>query len=163
MLSTISDHNPGAEDPSGDPLAQLFRERFAPMVRLAYLLTGSQAVAEDLVQDCFLRMSERDGDTDQPVAYLRTSVVNAAKMHHRRNSRERARFPELVVADVSPDTPHLIDALADLPYRSRAAIVLRFYEDWPDSEIAAALGCRRATVRSLIHRGLRRLRKVIDP
>jgi RNA polymerase sigma factor (sigma-70 family) len=71
-------------------------------------------------------------------------------------------FPELASTEVSPDTVVVVEALGRLPYRQRAALVLRFYEDRPDSEIADFLGCRPATVRSLVHRGLSALRKVID-
>jgi RNA polymerase sigma factor (sigma-70 family) len=56
----------------------------------------------------------------------------------------------------------ILDAIADLPYKQRAALVLRFYEDRPEREIAEALRCRPATVRSLIHRGLSSLSKVIE-
>jgi RNA polymerase sigma factor (sigma-70 family) len=62
---------------------------------------------------------------------------------------------------VKPETPVVLDALAGLPYRQRVALVLRFYEDRPDDEIAVILGCRPATVRSLVHRGLATLRKAI--
>ena len=131
------------------------------LVRVAYLLTGSSAVAEDLVQDAFVRLHRHWDGVRQPSAYLRVTVVNACRAHHRRNRRERSHFPELVTDIVVPETPVVLDVLAELPYRQRAALVLRFYEDRPDSEIALALGCRPATVRSLVHRGLATLRKVI--
>jgi RNA polymerase sigma factor (sigma-70 family) len=66
-----------------------------------------------------------------------------------------------VTATVLPETPVVLDALGRLPYRQRAALVLRYYEDRPDHEIAEVLGCRPATVRSLVHRGLEALRKVV--
>jgi len=134
------------------------RER---LVRVAYLLTGSSAVAEDLVQDAFVRLHGHWDGIREPSAYLRVTVVNACRAHHRRNRREQSHFPELVTDLVAPETPLVLDALASLPYRQRAALVLRFYEDRPDDEIAEALGCRPATVRSLVHRGLATLRKVI--
>jgi RNA polymerase sigma factor (sigma-70 family) len=98
----------------------------------------------------------------QPTAYLRATVVNACRAYHRRARRERTHFPELVADSVSPETPIVLDVLAALPYRQRAALALRFYEDRPDREIAEALRCRPATVRSLIHRGLAALRKVTE-
>jgi RNA polymerase sigma factor (sigma-70 family) len=140
----------------------LFREHYGAAVRLAYLLTGSRAVAEDLVQDSFVRLHGHWNRVEQPTAYLRASVVNACRAYHRRVRRERAHFPELVVDSVSPETPLILDALAALPYKQRAALVLRFYEDRPAQEIAKALHCRPATVRSLIHRGLAALRKVTE-
>jgi RNA polymerase sigma factor (sigma-70 family) len=131
------------------------------LVRVAYLLTGSTAVAEDVVQDAFVHLHSRWDGVREPAAYLRVSVVNGCRAHHRRNHRESARFPELVRVDVKPETPVVLDALAGLPYRQRVALVLRFYEDRPDDEIAVILGCRPATVRSLVHRGLTTLRKAI--
>jgi DNA-directed RNA polymerase specialized sigma24 family protein len=92
---------------------------------------------------------------------LRRSVVNACNSYHRRVGTERSHFHELVTDTVAPETPIVLDALAALPYRQRAALVLRFYEDRTEAEIAAALGCRPATVRSLVFRGLETLRKVI--
>ena len=151
-------------DRTGAPesLADLFREQYGKVVRLAYLLTGSEAVAEDLVQDCFVRLHAHWSKVEQPMAYLRASVVNACRAHHRRSRRERAHFPDLVVEAVSPETPMILDALAALPYKQRAALVLRFYEDRPEREIPEALNCRPATVRSLVHRGLASLGKVIE-
>jgi RNA polymerase sigma factor (sigma-70 family) len=152
------------DEPSRLPpsLEDLFREQYGAAVRLAYLLTGSRAVAEDVVQDSFLRLHGHWNRVKQPTAYLRATVVNACRAYHRRERRERTHFPELVVDSVSPETPIVLDALAALPYRQRAALALRFYEDRPDREIAQALRCRPATVRSLIHRGLTALRQVTE-
>lgn len=159
MGETAEPGEPSRLPPS---LEDLFREHYGAAVRLAYLLTGSRAVAEDVVQDSFMRLHGHWNRVEQPTAYLRASVVNACRAYHRRARRERAHFPELVVNSVSPETPIVLDALAALPYRQRAALALRFYEDRSDREIAKALRCRPATVRSLIHRGLAALRKVTE-
>jgi RNA polymerase sigma factor (sigma-70 family) len=152
------------DEPAPEPqsLEDLFHEQYAASVRLAYLLTGSRAVAEDLVQDSFVRVFGHWSGIDHPAAYLRRSVVNACNAHHRRAQRERAHFPDLVTNSVSTETPVILDALAGLPYKQRAALVLRYYEDRPEREIAEALRCRPATVRSLVHRGLANLSKVIE-
>jgi RNA polymerase sigma factor (sigma-70 family) len=151
-----------AEDGSRS-LEDLYGELYQPMVRLAYLLTGSRSVAEDVVQDSFARLHRRWDRVRKPSAYLRASVVNACRAFHRRARRERARFADLVGDEVSAETPMVLDALAVLPYKQRAALVLRFWEDRPDADIAEFLGCRPATVRSLVYRGLRALREVIEP
>jgi RNA polymerase sigma-70 factor (sigma-E family) len=143
-------------------LAELFRREYAPMVRLATLLVGSDAVAEELVQDAFVAVHRRWSSVDNPGGYLRTSVVNACRSHQRRAALERRRLPR-------PDEPAQLgadevwDALAHLPHKQRAALVLRFYEDATEAEIAATLRVRPATVRSLVHRGLAKLRKEIEP
>jgi RNA polymerase sigma factor (sigma-70 family) len=143
-------------------LEQLYRDRYQSMVRLAYLLTGSKEVAEDVVQESFAQLQRYAARVKHPPAYLRQTVVNACRAHHRRHRRERDHVVDLVTEEVAPETHVLLDAVAALPYRQRAALVLRFYEDRPEDEIAAALGCRPATVRSLVHRGLARLREVIE-
>ena len=81
------------------------------LVRVAYLLTGSSAVAEDLVQDAFVGLHRHWDGVRQPSAYLRVAVVNACRAHHRRNRRERSHFPELVIDTVVPETPVVLDAL----------------------------------------------------
>jgi RNA polymerase sigma factor (sigma-70 family) len=157
------DDSPTNED--GEQLlsvAEVFRDHYDGLVRLGFLLTGSREVAEDVVQDAFARAQPRWDGVDRPLPYLRASVVNGCRMHHRRGARERAHFAGLVRADVAPDTPVILDAVGALPFRQRAALVLRFYEDRSDDDIAEVLGCRPATVRSLIHRGLGQLRRVVD-
>jgi RNA polymerase sigma factor (sigma-70 family) len=67
------------------------------------------------------------------------------------------------VARHQPATVEVLDVLARLPYRQRAAVVLRFWDDWPSADIAAALGCREVTVRVLVHRGLAALRHQLTP
>jgi len=142
-------------------LEDLYGELYQPMLRLAYLLTGSRPVAEDVVQDCFARLHRHWDHVRYPTGYLRTSVVNACRAHHRRAHREQAHFSDLVRSEVTPETPLILDALAGLAYRQRAAIVLRYWEDWPEADIAEFLRCRPATVRSLVARGLKALRKVM--
>lgn len=152
--------------PWSGSLEELYRERHQPMVRLAYLLTGDRAVAEELVQDAFIAVHRSWDRVTQPSAYLRVAVVNACRSWGRRQvlERDRARAgraegPEhaVLVAD------EMWDALQVLPERQRVAIVLRYYEDLPDREIAEILGCREATVRTAVFRGLAALRKEVTP
>jgi DNA-directed RNA polymerase specialized sigma24 family protein len=140
-----------------------YREQYAPMVRLARLLTGSVAVAEDLTHDAFVRVAPRLGSLERPAAYLRTTVVNACRSHHRHQAVVDRSAPS--PAEPSPPS-HLVDfadALGELPERQRTAIVLRYYGDLDDREIAEILGCRRPTVRTLVRRGMTALREVIEP
>jgi RNA polymerase sigma-70 factor (sigma-E family) len=144
-------------------------DRSAPAaIRLAYLLTGDRVLAEDLAQDAFVRVAGRLAHLREPGAfdaYLRRSVVNLAKNHFRRRAVERAFLDRTVPAPAAagPEQP-VVDrratmaALAKLPHRQRAAIVLRFYEDLPEDEIARILRCRTGTVRSLVTRGVHALR-----
>ncbi len=162
--------NPGEGGPS-TTFVDCYLAHHDALVRLAYVLTGSSDTAQDLVQDAFVGLHRRWGSVDQPVAYVRRSVVNGATSHHRRTARtrrnevpgaDRERLLEAVPSRADqPD--ELTDALRSLPDRQRAAIVLRYYADLPDAAIADALGCRVGTVASLIHRGLAALREVIQP
>ena len=143
---------------------RLYRESWDDMVRLARLLLGSSSSgAEDVVQDAFVRVAARLGEVEAPRAYLRTAVVNACRSEHRHREVVRRREPP----PPSPVLPTYLvdfaDALAALPERQRTAIVLRHFGDLPDDEIAEVLGCRRATVRTLVFRGMASLREVIEP
>jgi len=151
--------------PASDRLTldAFYREQYPAMVRLARLLTGSVALAEDLTQDAFVRVAPRLATLDQPAAYLRTAVVNACRSHHRHEAVVERLTPAPVEA--APPT-HLVDfadALGELPERQRTAIVLRYYADLDDQAIAELLGCRRPTVRTLVRRGMATLREVIEP
>lgn len=144
-----------------DRLVSTYRERYGGLVRLAYLLTGDAAAAEEIVQDAFVA-SHRGGERlRDPYPYVRTAVVNRCRSWGRRTRLERAHPPHPPEhAELAAD--EMRDALDRLSERQRAAIVLRFYEDLPDAQIAELLGCKEATVRTAIHRGLARLRKEID-
>jgi len=150
-------------DDSTPSLAELFRLHSDWLVRLAYLLTGREAVAEDIVQDVFVAYARHAAKVEHPDAYLRRSVVNAARSWHRRRHLElrHARIDE--PGSVSLGARELADALRVLSARERAVIVLHFYEDRSIDEMAQLLGWPRGTIASLQSRGLARLRKVVEP
>lgn len=139
----------------------VYRRLRPALLRLANLLTGSETAAEDVVQDAFIGYQRNAGHVSNVDGYLRTSVVNLARTTHRRLARERGRSTEVVTVTHIPDYDDTWAALRHLPYRQRAALVLRFYEDMSEADIAAALGCRPGTVKSLVHRGLARLKEAM--
>jgi RNA polymerase sigma-70 factor (sigma-E family) len=155
----VARHEGVVAGPDAPSFTAVYEEWFESMVRVAYLLVGDLATAEDVVQDAFAQLHRRWGAVEQPAGYVRASVVNGCRQHHRRSARERARYSQMLAPDAAPETPDVLAAVARLPFRQRAALVMRFYEDRTDDEIAAALDCRPATVRSLVHRGLRTLQK----
>jgi RNA polymerase sigma-70 factor (sigma-E family) len=148
--------------PANATFGEFYAGHYADLVRLASLLSGSADAAPDLVQDCFVRLHGHWTAVREPLAYVRRSVVHACASHHRSIARARRQPPPEVRESVL-GADELGDALAALPTRQRAAVVLRYYADLPDADIARTLRCRPGTVRSLIHRALADLRKTIEP
>ena len=149
-------------EPAG--FVTLYDEAYLAMVRLAHLLTGSNEVGEEIAQDAFVQAYRRFDTLENPGGYVRTSVVNGCRSWQRRQGTERRWLQRTSPAgSAAPSTRgELADVLATLPFRERAAVVMRFYEDRTSEEIASALDCRPGTARSLVSRGLERLRGVIE-
>jgi RNA polymerase sigma factor (sigma-70 family) len=152
-------------DVGPEPLDAAYRRLRPALVRLAYLMTGSEAAAEDVVHDAVVAASRHWATIDDPDPYLRRAVVNRSRSAHRTSGREQAKVTRLAGLAAAPAREPAVDEtwalLRRLPDRQRQALVLRFYEDLPDAEIARLLGCRPATVRSLVHRGLAAVREVL--
>jgi RNA polymerase sigma factor (sigma-70 family) len=138
----------------------LYRSRWVPMVKLARLLTAADPASEELVQDAFLRVRRHWDSVDNPPAYVRRAVVNACRNHQRRRVLERRHPTSPSTVTDHPD--ELRGAIARLPERQRAALVLRYYDDRPEAEIAELLDCSVTAVKSLLHRAVQDLRKVIE-
>lgn len=147
------------------PLADFVAANGQSLIRFAFLLCGGErAVAEDLVYGVLGRLTARGfGDLDDPISYVRRSIVNQHRSNGRSAASQRRLIGRLGAVETEPapapeDRLAIFGALSALSRRERAAIILRYYEDLPDAEIAAVLGCSRSTVRSLVHRALPRLR-----
>jgi RNA polymerase sigma-70 factor (sigma-E family) len=158
------------ERPRTAQLSKLYAQHGPRLGRLAYLLTGDPELAKDLTQEAFARLIARIGSLRNPdavEAYLRRCVVNLARRHWRQVGRERVfvrREGPMIVRETAalPDVPGreaLWAALERLPYRQRAALVLRFYADLSERQIAGSIGCAVGTVKSLVSRGLEALRE----
>ena len=137
-----------------------YRQAWPGAVRLAGLLTQDTRMAEDLAQEAFARVFPKWSTVENPHAYLRAAVVNACRSWQSRRASERAKLP-LVATPGSTELAFdvLADAVAALPYRQRAVLVLRYHLGLREAEIAEALGCRPGTVKSLTSRALAALRK----
>jgi len=156
----------GSEDESGSrgglfDLPDLYRQKRSEMVRMARMLTGSMDVAEEVVQDAFLKLHEREPKLDNPEAYLRTMVTNLCRNHLKRVGIAR-QIPHERRLVLEPEVDDLWQMICQLPFRQRAVLALRFYDDLAESEIAAILGCRVGTVKSSLHRALTALRKSLS-
>lgn len=159
----------GALEP--DRLADLYVAHAPEGIRLAFLLTGDFALAEDLVQDAFARLVGRLRHLRDPAAfgaYLRRTIVNLATSHFRHRRVERAFLEREATAPSRAGNPNealdeaMHAVLLRLPRRQRAAIVLRFYEDLSDVQTAEVLRCATGTVRSLVSRGVKTLREELE-
>jgi RNA polymerase sigma factor (sigma-70 family) len=130
-------------------------ERLA-LTRLSFLLVGSQAVAEELAQDAFLRLFERFEHVENPAGFLRTAVVRLSLTWQSRRDMEHERLA-LVGVPPPTETPEIDEAweaLRRLRPERRTVLVLRFYEQMRYEEIAEVLGCSAGTVRSRARRAL---------
>jgi RNA polymerase sigma-70 factor (sigma-E family) len=146
------------------------------LLRAAYLIVGDLAESEDLVQECFVTVAKRwprVRSMDHPRAYARRVLLNLALDGSARRSRRRLELEgsgtidegcderstgELTAVDTRSE---LVAALATLPPRQRAVLVLRYFEDLSESETAAALQCSVGTVKSTASRALARLQSTL--
>jgi RNA polymerase sigma-70 factor (sigma-E family) len=165
---------PGAHDPDLEALPRtdaLYRQHFPGAIRLAYLLTSDASTAEDIAQEAFLAAAPRLMGLNSPeafAAYLRRTVVRRVLMRARGTGREITRWERIASQRIDTTTDptaetaarlDLLTALRQLPTKQRTALVLRYWEDLPEQDIAALLRCRRGTVKSTLSRALDTLRK----
>jgi RNA polymerase sigma factor (sigma-70 family) len=141
-----------------------YRTHCRDAARWATALVGSPEIGEELAQDALAAVGRRLESLENPGGYLRRAVVHRAASWHRWNVRERRRVTRWVAGQptsYTQPTNEVLDALAVLPFKQRAAISLRYWADWTDEQIAEALQCAPATVRVLLHRGIAALKKEI--
>lgn len=163
-----------AEEPAIDAdraLADLYAGHYGRLVRLGVLLLRDQALAEDVVQDAFVAVHQRWHRIDQgnAPAYLAQAVVNrsrSALRHRGVVARHRPEpLPDAAPADrevlASESRDRVLDALAGLPTRQREVLVLRYYLDLSEREIAKALGISQGAVKSHASRGAASLRQTL--
>jgi len=169
---------PGATRPlreTGDSaevaVSALYQASAVSLIRLAWIMLGDRPSAEDVVQEAFCdlyRRWDRLAEADSALYYVRSSVLNGCRSLLRRRAVRR-RSVEYELPEISPEAVvlngeervELIRALGRLPDRQREALVLRFYLDLSDEEIARVMGIRQSTVRSNAHRGLVALGRVL--
>ncbi|CAM5602655.1 MULTISPECIES: SigE family RNA polymerase sigma factor [Streptomyces] len=148
--------------------------RWPRLMRTAFLLTGEQHAAEDLVQSTLEQVYvawRKVGSADEPEAYVRRVMINAHARRHRRRLREfLAPKDDSGLAHEQPDTGDriaqaddrnaLLTALAELPARQREAVVLRYWEDLTETQTAEAMGCSVGAVKSNAAKGIAKLRAI---
>ncbi|MFG1948251.1 SigE family RNA polymerase sigma factor [Nonomuraea sp. NPDC048826] len=152
--------------------ADFVSARSDTLIRLAYVLTGDQHAAEDLLQTALTKTAGRWSKIRaNPEAYVRKVMYHeqVSRWRSPRWGREKAveSPPERTTGDRTAEVDDrlaLQQALRTLPPRKRAVLVLRYYEDLPESEVAKIMGCSVGTVRSQTHHAVARLRELVsDP
>lgn len=142
-----------SEGATDNVFAEFYCEHYPIAVRLAWLLTHDNSIIEDVVQNAFVRLHPRFDDALDRPAHLRTCVVNGCRDRARNAQRSAARLRLVSTTELGVDSDHppeLLDAVAALPYKQRAVVVLRYWADLPELEIARILGVRPSTVRTLV-------------
>jgi RNA polymerase sigma-70 factor (sigma-E family) len=158
---------PNAADSAEAAISALYEAAAVGLIRLAYLMLGDRPPAEDVVQDAFCglyRNWDRLADHDRALAYVRSSVLNGCRSALRRQvvgRRLTIYQPPAASAEATAlgheERRQVMQAVRRLPARQREALVLRFYLDLPEAEIARIMGLRPSSVRSATHRALKAL------
>jgi RNA polymerase sigma-70 factor (sigma-E family) len=161
----------GAEVPTVaefEAFESFVRRNTSALLRTAFLLTGNHHRAEELLQDTLTHLYPRWSQVqaaDLPLAYVRRVLANRFVSAGRPKSSREVVLWELPdgwdgtdFTESDASRRQLWELLGGLPERQRAAIVLRYFNDLSDDQVAETIGCRTATVRSLISRGIRTLR-----
>lgn len=148
--------------------------RWPRLMRTAFLLTGEQHAAEDLVQSTLEQVFvawRKVGSADDPEAYVRRVMINAHARRHRRRLKEflAPKDDSGLVREIADsgdriaqadDRSALLKALVQLPPRQREAVVLRYWEDLTETQAAEAMGCSVGTVKSNAAKGIAKLRAI---
>jgi RNA polymerase sigma-70 factor (sigma-E family) len=154
--------------PSDADYTEFVHASWPSLYRTAFLLLGDRTEAEDLVQTALAKTYASWGrvrDLDAAPGYARTTLINTASSWFRkkswRNERPTETLPELGQEHDPSDRPAVLAALAQLPPRQRAVVVLRYYEDLSVAQAASALGVTEGTVKSQTSDVLARLRTLL--
>jgi DNA-directed RNA polymerase specialized sigma24 family protein len=150
-------------------VAAFYRAHYRCLARIATLLLGNSALAEEIVQDAFVSVHHawrHLRDTDEALGYLRRAVVSRARAQSVASSDPRSQPRDMPgVGPPAPGMPGalLIATLRGLPARQREALVLKYYADWPDPQIAAAMGISTDALNAHLRRGMSALRAFAAP
>ncbi|MEV5569710.1 SigE family RNA polymerase sigma factor [Spirillospora sp. NPDC052269] len=158
-------------DEAARVVTELYREHALGLMRLAVVMVGDQATAEDVVQDAFAGLYRRWAkvrEPDRALAYVRSAVLNECRNARRR--RRRAVWHEHVppawsaeaAAMIGEERREVLAALHRLPARQREALVLRFFCELSEGEIARAMRVSRGTVKSTTSRALASLGRMLE-
>lgn len=176
MIATMALRKPGAAV-ADDALRDLYRDHYRGLVRLATLLVDDRETAEEVVQDAFVKVHagwHRIAEPDRALPYLRSAVLNGARSALRRRGVARRWFdretrkgvadaPSAEAAGVAGATrDDVMDAIRHLPEQQRNVVLLRYYADLSEAQIAETLGIAPGTVKTSCHRALAKLAPMLE-
>ena len=173
MLTVMGRAGSGSARGRDAAVSSLYRSHSAALVRLAVLLVDDRDTAEEVVHDAFVRLMRawpRLRDPEAALGYLRVSVVNGCRSRlRRRGVRRRYPWPTADTAESAEASAlarasdeRMLAALARLPARQRECLVLRYFADLSEAEIATTLGIAPGSVKSHTHRGLQSLAWIVE-
>ena len=156
-------HSTGALGSDHEDFEAFYRRRYASMVRFATLVVGDTHDAAEIAQSAFVALYPRyerlrDGNPD---AYLQTATLNGCRRFLRRQKLARTRTPRDNPTSTTDDVDHVLDAIRQLGAKHRDVVVLRFYLDLSEADIARVLKIPPGTVKSRLHRALEQLREAL--
>ncbi len=163
----------GSAAPQAGSLPALYDSHYQTMVRLAAMYVDQREAAEEVVQDAFVKLLKGNYRIEKgsEVAYLRRMVVNGSHSALRKRRVRRRHVPDepgpVAAAEEEgvsrSERERILNAVRKLPRNQAAVIVLRYYLDLSEAEIAETLGIARGSVKSHAHRGLAKLQKILGP
>ncbi len=174
MMADMTAAGEGRADPTRPDrdlvLGELHREHYRSLVRLACLLLDERGAGEEVVQEAFVRVYRAWPRVEQPLTYLRSTVVNLSRSQLRRRLVVRRRIEPVAAPSMSPeehavlldDHREVLDAMRRLPRRQHECLVLRYYLDLSEAEIASTLGISNGSVKSHSSRGLAALARHLE-
>ena len=168
-----SDQSVGRQLTAREAVTELYTSHYGSLVRLAALLVRDEPTAEEVVQECFIAMHDgwhRLRDKDKALSYLKQAVVNRCRsvLRHRSMMQRNAPKPAPDMPSAEHDAMSLLErsaviaALKALPGRQRQALVLRYYADLSEAQIAKTMGISHGAVKSHTARGVAALRTVLE-
>jgi RNA polymerase sigma-70 factor (sigma-E family) len=169
-VTDTGEHAKPADADADQAVAALYREHAVGLIRLAVVMIGDRPAAEDVVQEAFCGLYRRWRHLSHPaksLPYVRSAVLNGCRSVMRRSRRDVRMAAEPAAASAEYDAligeEHraVLKAVRELPPRQREALMLRYFEDLDEAEIARSMGISRGTVKSTLSRGIAALGQML--
>lgn len=170
-VTTLDASRGSRPDRGASAFEEFYRDEYPAVLRLAFVMSGRWAIAEEVTQEAFMRALDRwdDRGLERPEAWVRTVAVNLARSRFRRVAAEVRALARLDRRSPSaaPDVPLEMTAfwaaVRSLPRRQAQAVALYYVEDRSVLDVAELMGCAEGTAKALLHQARAKLADIIDP